>query len=607
MVPLAKAQEFCPVPAPVVCSTTQPLQSEQIPAVGGGGGGSHSGTELSGGSPLSERPLILYAYYETVFGRANLQFFVDHGLHGAADFIFVLNGKTDVDTEIIFKDNTEEDEEKRFMGNIRVVKRENTCFDLGAHREVLESVPGGEGWSTALGPLKRDGEGDGEAESEKREEEEEGGKSEEGSNVEGEGEKKMKAKVKRTEASKPKQLKERYKRFILMNASIRGPFVPPWSRECWSDAYLGKLTHRIKVRLSPPLFFFTSSLFFFPAHTLLPRATHTNPHPQLVGMSYNCHSGRGHIQSMIWATDSVALPIILSKEGIGECFPDMPAAQQGEVRTTKLLRDKGYDVEPFLAVYHSKDRATRRRRIKAKKEAGILTTSGATRRSAHPNTNAQGEQKRGTGMTHSHPGIHLSAAELAALDLDSSSSADSALDPLLITSPTIADPLHPPDRIHSGTPTGTSISSWESALAAAKAALTEADAKLTPDELAAKEAARQKAKEEMLAKQKAAAVLAEEIRVAEEVERKAQEEEEKKKKEELERKAGLEEDVGDPGWWWRECTDEDYLGRDSYFGSFVHPYENLFMKSHRGIEDGVLEHLSEWHDGWGKGSWGVCR
>ena len=72
------------------------------------------------------------------------------------------------------------------------MKRENTCFDLGAHAEVLtrEEPPGG-----------------------------------------------------------GRMLKDRYKRFILMNASIRGPFVPHWSRECWSEAYLGRLNDRVKVRI----------------------------------------------------------------------------------------------------------------------------------------------------------------------------------------------------------------------------------------------------------------------------------------------------------------------------------------------------------------------
>jgi hypothetical protein len=40
----------------------------------------------------------------------------------------------------------------------------------------------------------------------------------------------------------------KYRRFILMNASIRGPFMPHWSGQCWSEVYLRKVTEEVKVR-----------------------------------------------------------------------------------------------------------------------------------------------------------------------------------------------------------------------------------------------------------------------------------------------------------------------------------------------------------------------
>lgn len=126
-----------------------------------------------------DRPLVTYAYVESDFGRVNLKFFVAHALHDAADFVFILNGETDVDETLLPVGRP----------NVRFVKRPNTCFDLGAHAEVL--------------------------------------------NMKEKGEK--------------KKLKDRYKRFILMNASVRGPFIPHWSRECWTDAYLGRLNKRVKV------------------------------------------------------------------------------------------------------------------------------------------------------------------------------------------------------------------------------------------------------------------------------------------------------------------------------------------------------------------------
>jgi len=118
------------------------------------------------------RPLILYAYSETANARANLKFFLAHGLHQSADFVFIINGKSDAPQLIPSRPN------------IRVIERPNDCYDLGAHAEVL---------------IKDD-------------------------------------------------LWKRYKRFILMNASIRGPFVPTWAGGCWSEMYLGKLTEEVKVR-----------------------------------------------------------------------------------------------------------------------------------------------------------------------------------------------------------------------------------------------------------------------------------------------------------------------------------------------------------------------
>lgn len=43
------------------------------------------------------------------------------------------------------------------------------------------------------------------------------------------------------------ELVKKYKRFILMNANVRGPFLPSWSRQCWTEAYLGKLSDTVKV------------------------------------------------------------------------------------------------------------------------------------------------------------------------------------------------------------------------------------------------------------------------------------------------------------------------------------------------------------------------
>lgn len=127
----------------------------------------------SSSSKGHDRPLILYAFAESNAARENLKFFVNQGLHDAADFIFILNGETDISSVIPDKKN------------IKVISRDNSCFDLGAYGEVL----------------RKD------------------------------------------------DLYKKYKRFITLNASIRGPFLPHWAQSCWSDMYLGRVTDEVKVRL----------------------------------------------------------------------------------------------------------------------------------------------------------------------------------------------------------------------------------------------------------------------------------------------------------------------------------------------------------------------
>jgi hypothetical protein len=132
-------------------------------------------------TPTSQRPLILYVFFDTPNARANLEFFTKHALHGAADFLFIFNGETDA--EELLPDRS----------NVRLVKRPNDCYDMGACAEVL---------------VKDD-------------------------------------------------LYKKYNRFITMNASIRGPFFPSWSTLCWSDTLLDKITDNVKVRkaaLYPPNF-----------------------------------------------------------------------------------------------------------------------------------------------------------------------------------------------------------------------------------------------------------------------------------------------------------------------------------------------------------------
>ncbi|KAH8794657.1 hypothetical protein BGZ57DRAFT_920965 [Hyaloscypha finlandica] len=75
---------------------------------------------------ISPLPLVLYAYSESETARPNLEFFIRHALNEAADFIFILNGETDAAAII------------PNLPNIRVVQRDNGCYDLGSYAEVLQ-------------------------------------------------------------------------------------------------------------------------------------------------------------------------------------------------------------------------------------------------------------------------------------------------------------------------------------------------------------------------------------------------------------------------------------------------------------------------------------
>lgn len=144
-----------------------------------------------------DRPLVLYAYAESDAGRADLAFFVRNGVHRRADFVFIINGPTNA-TDMIPTD----------LPNVRMVQRDNTCFDLGAFGEVLRAD----------------------------------------------------------------NLWKRYRRFITMNASIRGPFLPLYSSACWTDIFLDRITERTKVCLprscssSSSVFYLSLSFLHAPRH-----------------------------------------------------------------------------------------------------------------------------------------------------------------------------------------------------------------------------------------------------------------------------------------------------------------------------------------------------
>ncbi|KAF8862970.1 hypothetical protein BDZ45DRAFT_645212 [Acephala macrosclerotiorum] len=128
-----------------------------------------------------------------------------------------------------------------------------------------------------------------------------------------------------------------YKRFITLNASIRGPFLPAYSSgSCWSDIFFDRLSDKIKM----------------------------------VGTSVNCKPSP-HVQSMLLATDSIGMSILLNPSlahsikkpdffgtvedptGFTPCYDTMMHAIHGELGLTDLIQSQGYEVDALLAAYQS--------------------------------------------------------------------------------------------------------------------------------------------------------------------------------------------------------------------------------------------------------------
>ena len=116
--------------------------------------------------------LVVYHYYEHQPHHDNFLFFLKHGVHGAADFVFVLNG--DVSKAI----NASLPEH---LSNVRVIRRDNTCYDMGSYGVVLNQLD-------AEGRLAQ------------------------------------------------------YKAIVLMNASVIGPIVPTYVTECWTRIFTNRLS-----------------------------------------------------------------------------------------------------------------------------------------------------------------------------------------------------------------------------------------------------------------------------------------------------------------------------------------------------------------------------
>ena len=199
--------------------------------------------------------LIQVVYYETEDAKRNLEFFIKHALHDKADFLFVINGDTTLDIPD--------------RSNVRVVRKPNSCYDLGSHGQIL---------------FERE----------------------------------------------DLNLRQTYKRFILLNTSVRGPFIPRWAqvmKTCWSDVLFAGLSDRIKL--------FGLTIYCHCPTSWLPEYNLTFEYFP------------AHVQSTVFAVDLIGLEAIRSQLACYEKQRD--AIVFGETRMSQAIRDAGYQVDALYS------------------------------------------------------------------------------------------------------------------------------------------------------------------------------------------------------------------------------------------------------------------
>ena len=138
--------------------------------------------------PKNKRALISYVYTEdTPSAKTNFEFFTKHALHDEADFIFILYGNSTVDSDILPVGHPNINIFRQPLSSLSNITQ-NFCSPLAPHLEILNSTTGG-----------------------------------------------------------ATPLKEKYEKFIFLDSTMRGPFIPRWSAACWSSSLLAMLKGNTKM------------------------------------------------------------------------------------------------------------------------------------------------------------------------------------------------------------------------------------------------------------------------------------------------------------------------------------------------------------------------
>ena len=116
--------------------------------------------------------------------------------------------------------------------------------------------------------------------------------------------------------------KNRYKYFIFLNSSVRGPYLVSYYEENqWEKIFTNRLNDYVK----------------------------------LVGPTISCQASP-HVQSYFWAMDRIALDILLNDSEIFSCHQtQVDAIYRGEIPASRLLFNNGFTIGSLMKKYQKID------------------------------------------------------------------------------------------------------------------------------------------------------------------------------------------------------------------------------------------------------------
>ncbi|KAL3154058.1 hypothetical protein ABBQ32_013603 [Trebouxia sp. C0010 RCD-2024] len=127
----------------------------------------------------------------------------------------------------------------------------------------------------------------------------------------------------------------KYKYFIMMNSSVRGPFTPAYHKQqAWSRIFTDKLTDEVK----------------------LVGSTISCEGAPLQGDSANGWRQNPHVQSYVLATDQVGLQILQSDGNVFACFEDLhDTIYHAELGSSLAVLKAGYNIDSLMLRYQGVD------------------------------------------------------------------------------------------------------------------------------------------------------------------------------------------------------------------------------------------------------------